>query len=116
MKTKFFILAFLGIAMLSGCNDTLTQVGTSIQPETDRPRVAVDTFYMQARTVQTDSVYARTIYGALGEIYDPLYGNLKSDFMCQFYGPENFLLGADCTLSTDIDRSRIRAVAQALRQ
>ena len=36
--------------------------------------------------------------------------------LAQTYGPENFLLGADCTLSTDIDRSRIRAVAQALRQ
>lgn len=90
MKTKFLILVFLGIAILYGCDDTLTQVGTSIQPGTDRPIVSVDTFYMQARTVKTDSVYARTIYGALGEIYDPLYGNLKSDFMCQFYCPENF--------------------------
>ena len=36
--------------------------------------------------------------------------------LAQSYGPENFLLGADCTLSTDIDRSRIWAVAQALRQ
>ena len=36
--------------------------------------------------------------------------------LAQTYGPENFLLGADCTLSTDIDRRRIRAVAQALRQ
>ena len=91
MKTKLFILGlFIGSIILNGCNDTLTQVGTGIQPETDRPTVSVDTFYMQARTVQTDSIYARTIYGALGEIYDPLYGNLKSDFMCQFYCPENF--------------------------
>ena len=91
MKIKLFILGLsLGISILSGCNDDLTQVGTSIQPENDRPLVYADTFYMKARTVLTDSVYARTTYGSLGEIYDPLYGNLKSDFMCQFYSPENF--------------------------
>ena len=91
MKIKLFVLGLsLGISILSGCNDDLTQVGTGIQPENDRPLVYADTFYMKAKTVQTDSVYARTIYGALGEIYDPLYGNLKSDFMCQFYCPENY--------------------------
>ena len=91
MKIKLFILGLsLGISILSGCNDDLTQVGTGIQPENDRPLVYADTFYMKAKTFQTDSVYARTIYGSLGEIYDPLYGNLKSDFMCQFYCPENF--------------------------
>ena len=61
MKTKLFILGlFIGSIILNGCNDTLTQVGTGIQPETDRPTVSVDTFYMQARTVQTDSIYARS--------------------------------------------------------
>ena len=86
MKIKLFILGLsLGISILSGCNDDLTQVGTGIQPENDRPLVYADTFYMKAKTLQTDSVYARTIYGSLGEIYDPLYGTLKSDFMFQFY-------------------------------
>lgn len=91
MKIELFILGLgLGVSILSGCNDELTQVGTSIQPGNDRPQIAADTFYMKAKTVQTDSVYAKTTYGSLGEIYDPLYGNLKSDFMCQFYCPENF--------------------------
>ena len=91
MKIKLFVLGLsLGISILSGCNDDLTQVGTGIQPENDRPLVYADTFYMKAKTLLTDSVYARTIYGSLGEIYDPLYGNLKSDFMCQFYCPENY--------------------------
>lgn len=91
MKIKLFVLGLsLGISILSGCNDDLTQVGTGIQPENDRPLVYADTFYMKAKTLQTDSVYARTIYGSLGEIYDPLYGNLKSDFMCQFYCPDNY--------------------------
>ena len=34
MKIKLFILGLsLGISILSGCNDDLTQVGTGIQPE-----------------------------------------------------------------------------------
>ena len=38
MKIKLFILGLsLGISILSGCNDDLTQVGTGIQPENDRP-------------------------------------------------------------------------------
>ena len=65
MKIKLFILGLsLGISILSGCNDDLTQVGTGIQPENDRPLVYADTFYMKAKTLQTDSVYARTIYGS----------------------------------------------------
>lgn len=91
MKIKLFILGLgLGISILSGCNDELTQVGTGIQPDNDRPLIFADTFYMKGKTLLMDSVYARTTYGSLGEIYDPLYGNLKSDFLCQFYCPENF--------------------------
>lgn len=37
-----------------------------------------------------DSVYARTTSGLLGEFYDPLYGNVKSDYICQFYCPSDF--------------------------
>lgn len=91
MKIKLFILGLsLGIAILSGCNDDLTQVGIGTMPETDGVTVQADTFFMKARTLQTDSVYARTRRGTLGEIYDPLYGNLKSDYICQFYCPENY--------------------------
>jgi hypothetical protein len=91
MKLKSLILGLaLCLGILSGCNDTLTLVGTSIQPESDRPIAYADTLYMTGKTVKTDSVYARTIYGSLGEIYDPMFGNLESDFMCQFYCPENF--------------------------
>lgn len=91
MKIKLFVLGLsLGISILSGCNDELTQVGINTMPDTDGVNVRADTFYMKARTLKTDSVYARTTYGSLGEIYDPLYGNLKSDYLCQFYCPEGF--------------------------
>lgn len=91
MKIKHVLLGLgLGLSILSGCDDTLHQVGMNTMPESDGVIVYADTFYIKGRTVKTDSVYARTIYGSLGEIYDPLYGNLKSDYLCQFYCPENF--------------------------
>lgn len=91
MKIKNLILGFAcGAALLSGCNDELSQVGPSIQPDADRSFVYADTFYIEASTVKLDSVYARTVSGLLGNIYDPLYGELTADYICQFYCPEDY--------------------------
>lgn len=91
MKNRLFILDVgLGLAILGGCNDELSEVGSSIQPDGDKSFVYVDSFQLSAKTVLMDSVYARTTSGLLGEIYDPLYGNIKSDYLCQFYCPENY--------------------------
>ena len=91
MKNRLFILGVgLGLAILGGCNDELSEVGSSIQPDGDKSFVYVDSFQLSAKTVLMDSVYAQTTSGLLGEIYDPLYGNIKSDYLCQFYCPENY--------------------------
>ncbi len=91
MKLKNLILGFaIGSFMFSGCNDELSQVGPSIQPEGDRSFIYADTFQIKASTVKIDSIYARTTSGLLGQLYDPLYGNLKSDYICQFYCPEEY--------------------------
>lgn len=91
MKIKHLILGIgLGAAILGGCNDDLGLVGPSIQPPEDRIPVYNDTFHIQVSTVLMDGVYAKTDSALLGEIYDPLYGNLKSDYMCQFYCPDDY--------------------------
>lgn len=91
MKIKLLILGLgLGLSILGGCNDDLNLVGPSIQPDEDKIAVYSDTFHMKASTMLLDSVYAKTVTGLLGELYDPLYGNLKSDYICQFYCPENY--------------------------
>lgn len=91
MKIKPLLIGLgLGITILSGCSDDLNLVGSTIQPGGDKMPVYVDTFQMQATTLLMDSVYARTTSGLLGEFYDPLYGNVKSDYICQFYCPDNF--------------------------
>ncbi|MDH6305610.1 hypothetical protein M2459_002077 [Parabacteroides sp. PF5-5] len=91
MKIKLSILGVvLGIILLNACDDDMGLVGPSIQPEGDIPSVYTDTFAITASTVLIDSIYAKTATGLLGEIYDPLYGNLKSDYICQFYVQDGF--------------------------
>ncbi|MDL2278454.1 DUF4270 domain-containing protein [Parabacteroides sp. OttesenSCG-928-G07] len=91
MKLQLSILGLvLGLFILSGCKDELNLVGPSIQPGEDKMTVFTDTFRMEASTVLMDAVYARSSVGLLGEIYDPLYGNLKTDYICQFYCPEGY--------------------------
>lgn len=100
MKIKPLLIGLgLGITILSGCSDDLNLVGSTIQPGGDKMPVYVDTFQMQATTLLMDSVYARTTSGLLGEFYDPLYGNVKSDYICQFYCPSDFKFQKN--LSTD---------------
>ncbi|MDR0430948.1 MAG: DUF4270 domain-containing protein [Tannerellaceae bacterium] len=90
MKTKFFVLGIVsGILFLNSCDD-MGLVGPSMQPVEDTPNIFADTFMLKASTVTLDSVYAKTERGLLGEIYDPVFGNLKTDFICQFYIQEGF--------------------------
>jgi hypothetical protein len=92
MKLFNKITAFLSVAVffLSACSGDLTRIGTSVLPPEDIVSVSTDTFKMTAKTIKLDSVYAKTTQCLLGQMYDPQYGNIKSDFLCQFYCEENF--------------------------
>jgi hypothetical protein len=91
MKIGLYITGVtLCFFILNACNDEMGTVGPVIQPEGDKMIVYTDTFKLEASTVLIDSVYAKSIYGLLGELYDPLFGSLKSDYICQFYISEGF--------------------------
>ena len=80
----------MGILILSGCDDNMSLVGNTLIPDTDKITIYADTFQIQASTVKRDSLFAKTTNGLLGEYYDPLYGQLKSDYLCQFYCEDGF--------------------------
>ncbi|MDD2298153.1 MAG: DUF4270 domain-containing protein [Fermentimonas sp.] len=84
---KLLIITFVAILTFS-CNDTLDQVGFSIQPEKDRLTVGIDTLQLQARTVQVDSIFGKTNYPVLGEYADPVFGSMKSEYIAEFYLPK----------------------------
>lgn len=72
------------------CDDNLNSIGFGIQPPSDTISVANDTVDINARTISMrDSVYARTINGTLGMYEDPIFGTIKSDYLCQFYFPDS---------------------------
>ncbi|MDH6533547.1 hypothetical protein M2101_000188 [Parabacteroides sp. PM5-20] len=89
MKRLILGLCLVG-GILGGCNDDLSQVGTSIQGDEDKISVFVDTFKFDASTILVDAVYAKSDTGLLGELYDPSFGTLIADYICQFYCPEGF--------------------------
>ncbi len=83
---KALIVTFVALLAIS-CNDTLDQVGFTIQPEKDRLSVNIDTLNLEARTVKVDSVFTKTKYPVLGEYEDPAFGSIKSEYIGEFYFP-----------------------------
>lgn len=91
MKIKSLIGIFPLLALLfSACDDDLNTIGGSVQPKDDDIVLTADTMLVKARTISMeDSIYARTIYGLLGKYDDEIFGSIKSDYLCEFYCPDD---------------------------
>lgn len=90
LKTVFksFCGAFLFI-LFSSCDDDLSSIGGSIQPESDKIYVGVDTIKnISVETIQLDAIHARTIQAMLGKYKDPIFGEIESDYMSQMFPTE----------------------------
>lgn len=89
LKPYYTILPILFAFILASCNDDLNNIGGSIQPPSDSISVTTNTLPVDARTISMrDSIYARTINGALGNYKDEVFGNIKADYLAQFMFPE----------------------------
>jgi len=89
LQTLYKLLFIAIVAVLASCVDTLDKIGFTIQPENDRVSVGTDTLYVSSRTIQVDSVFSRTKYPILGEYIDPVFGSIRSEYVGEFYYPEN---------------------------
>lgn len=58
-----------------------SSVGDSLRPDTDALIARVDSLPLSVRTVPVKSVYSRSTYTLLGEIVDPVYGNLQTAYI-----------------------------------
>ena len=90
MRTKGFVFCFLLAIIYMACDDTISRVGLGIQPDEDKVTIFDTMVYIEARTVKIDSLYAKTVNGFLGELYDPSYGVIKSSYICQYYPAVGF--------------------------
>ncbi len=92
MKIKnIYILLLISAILLFSCDDTLKQIGYSIQPDIDQLGMATDTLTLEAVSVEVDSVFSRTKYPVLGEYLDPMFGSIKADYATEFFYPENLV-------------------------
>lgn len=89
MKGKLLLVGIAVLAMAS-CNDDMQSVGSTIQPDGDKIIPYSDSIQLKAETIKIDSIYAKSSVGLLGVFNDPTFGELKSDYLCQFYCPDNF--------------------------
>ncbi len=69
-----------GLGLLVGCNDDTSKVGFSTQPKGEVLTAKADTLYVDARTVEIPSIYSRSTYTLLGQLSDPLFGDLRSSY------------------------------------
>lgn len=87
MKLNSFLLLALGLLLTTAsCEDTLTNIGSSIRPDGDNLTVKSAIFDINSSTFLADSIYIRTASPLLGEINDNLYGTIRSDYASEFYG------------------------------
>jgi len=86
LKSLLGVLLISLVFAFSACDDDLNSVGSSIQSGGNQILVKADTAYVLAKTISlNDSVFARTTSGLLGRYNDDTYGNIKSDYLSEFY-------------------------------
>ena len=107
-KNILYITLLSIVALLYSCDDSLKNIGFTIQPEGDRITVGTDSLFIKAKTVSVESLlpegmFAKTKNPVLGEYKDPLFGTTRSDFVGEFYYPE----GNKFPDNTTIDSVRV---------
>ena len=107
-KNILYITLLSIVTLFYSCDDSLKNIGFTIQPESDRINVETDSLFISAKTVSVDSLlpngmFAKTKSPVLGEYKDQLFGTTKSDFVGEFYYPE----GSKFPDNTTIDSVKV---------
>ncbi len=101
MKIKsIYSLLLILVILLYSCDDTLKEIGYSIQPDIDELTMATDTLSIDAISVEVDSVFSRTKYPVLGEYLDPMFGSIRADYATEFFYPEKLDFEKDAVIDS----------------
>lgn len=101
MNIKSLILGLFAAILFISCDDDLNTVGSNIQPGGDDILVETDTFFIKARTVPLDSIYAWSTNPLLGKYEDDIFGTIRADFLCEFNRPDSVqFLGEDVKIDS----------------
>ena len=84
--TGYAVTAALSIIVsLASCKDSVSEIGSSIRPDTDGISVNQASYEVPINTAYRDSIYVRTGYPLLGTITDPSFGEISAGYLAQFY-------------------------------
>lgn len=100
LQTLYKLLFVTFAIVLASCDDTLKELGFSIQPGKDGISVGTDTIEINAKTVMVNKIFAKTKNPVLGEYIDPIFGSIKSDYVAEFYIPENTKFPANAVIDS----------------
>lgn len=101
---KYLASLLLATLVLTACDDTTDQIGTSLSNNMDNLEITTDTFTITTRSIIADSVLSRNTIGYIGKIKDPETGNyITGDFMTQFHTFENYAFPKIDSIASKID-------------
>ena len=105
---QFLYITIAAVCLLSiSCDDDLNSVGLNTKPDGDNIVLEVDTVIMSASTVAIDRIYAKTSVAVLGEYLNPDFGRIKSDYLCEFYCPEDQAFHVN---AISVDSAKVRVL------
>jgi len=88
MKSYSIVLIILVSLMTFSCTSDLTDIGTGIQPSSDKITLGTDTFHLTSESYFVDKMYLTTDSFLLGSFYDKTYGSTRADILAQVNCPE----------------------------
>lgn len=84
------VVITLGTIIFSSCDDEVSSLGSNIRPDKDSIYINTDTVDITAKTISMNNrIYARTPNPVLGVYNDLIFGEVKSDYLTEFYCPKN---------------------------
>lgn len=93
MNKILFSLLSVCVMLFTACDDDTSNVGIDIMPDSDAISSSSQTYTLESKTVQVDSVLANTSTCYIGSVVDPeMRVKTTCDFIAQFHVPTNFTL------------------------
>ena len=100
-------LALLCLGLLASCSDSLSEIGESVQPESDKVQGEMTYLQLTASTTADDKVYSTTNKALLGVINDLEYGSQRGEYITQVRTAQDFKLSPEPQDGT-IDSTTLR--------
>ena len=110
MSIKYLASLALASFFFISCDDNTDGIGSSLTDNVDMLHITTDTFTVTTQSIVADSVLSRNVTGYIGKVRDPETGAyLTSNFMTQFYSPENFAFPEKDSIQSLDDNGEIMA-------